>query len=90
MGVNPWGYLLKISHSYNYLGISSNYNGSFKVAQKELHDKGTKAMFNLIGKCRKLDSSIDIQTKLFNSLVKPIVLYGAEVWGKQSTYICNQ
>ena len=70
--------------------ISSNYNGSFKVAQKELYDKGTKAMLSLIGKCRKLDLPIDIQIKLFNSLVKPIVLYGAEVWGSQNTYLCNQ
>ena len=73
-----------------YLGILSNYNGSFKVAQKELYDKGTKAMFSLIGKCRKLDLPIDIQIKLFNSLVKPIVLYGAEVWGSQNTYLCDQ
>ena len=63
------GYLLKTSHSYNYLGILSNYNGSFKVAQKELYDKGAKAMFSLIGKYRKLDLPIDIQIKLFNSLV---------------------
>ena len=63
---------------------------SFKVAQKELYDKGTKAMFSLIGKCRKLDLPIDIQIKLFKSLVKPIGLYGAEVWGSQTpTYVTN-
>ena len=47
--------------------------------RREFYDKGTKAMFSLIGKCRKLDLPIDIQIMLFNSLVKPIVLYGAEV-----------
>ena len=77
------GYLLNISHSYNYLGILSNYNGSFKVAQKELYDKGTEAMLSLIGKlCRKLDLPIDIQIKLFNSLVKPIVFNSRPLWPK--------
>ena len=47
------GYLLKTSHSYNYLRILSNYNGSFKGAQKELYDKGTKAVFVLIGNVKK-------------------------------------
>ena len=47
-------------------------------------------MFSLTGKCRKLDLPIDIQIKLFNSLVKPIVSYGAEVWGSQNTYLCDQ
>ena len=61
-----------------------------QLIKKELYDKGTKAVFSLIGKCRKLDLPIDIQIKLFNSLVKPIVLYGAEVWGSQNTYLYDQ
>ena len=84
------GYLLRTLHSYDYVGILSNYNGSFKLAQNELHDKGTKAISSLIGKCRKWDLPIDIQIELFNSLVKSIVLYGVEVWGSQNTYLCDQ
>ena len=78
------GYLLKTPHSYNYLGIIINYNGDFKVAKGALWS-GTKAMFSVIGKCRNLYLHIDIQIKLFNSLVKPVVLYGAEVWDSQNT-----
>ena len=47
-------------------------------------------MLSLVGKCRKLDLPIDIQITLINSLVKPVVLYGAEAWGNQNTYLCDQ
>ena len=65
-------------------------NGSFRVAQKERCDNGTKAMFGVIGRCRKLDLPIDIQIKSFNSLAKPIVLYGAEMWSSENIFLCDQ
>ena len=34
-------------------------------------------------KAKNLDLPIDIQTKLFESIVYPILLYGSEVWGFQ-------
>ena len=72
---------LCVVFSYTYLGVSINYNGRFKIAQKDLYDKASRAMFGLIAKCRKLKLPIDISMKLFNSVVKPIMLYGCEVWG---------
>lgn len=72
---------LEVVKTYQYLGIVFNYNGHFKVAQKDLCDKATRAMFSVIGKGRKLGLPIDILIKLFDCVVKPIILYGAEVWG---------
>ena len=37
-------------------------------------------MCGLIAKCRKLKLPVDISIKLFNSVVKPIILYGCEIW----------
>ena len=38
-------------------------------------------MFGLLTKSTKLNLSIDIQCKLFEQLVIPILLYGSEIWG---------
>ena len=40
-------------------------------------------MFALLKKSRSLSLPMDIMLKLFNVLVKPVVLYGAEVWGSE-------
>ena len=36
---------------------------------------------SLLRKSRNMQLPIDIQIELFNKLVKPIILYGCEVWG---------
>lgn len=74
---------LDVVKSYKYLGIIFNYNGSFKIAQKELADNAVRAMFSVLAKGRKLGLPIDIMLKLFDHTVKPILLYGSEVWGSQ-------
>ena len=40
-------------------------------------------MFALLKRSRNLSLPIDIMLKLFNVLVKPVVLYEAEVWGSK-------
>ena len=72
---------LEIVFDYNYLGVTFNYNGRFRVAQKNLYDKASRAMFGLIAKCRRLFLPIDLRLQLFDSVIKPIVLYGSEIWG---------
>ncbi len=81
---------LEVVFSYTYLGITTNYNGKFKVTQKDLYDKASRAMFGLISKCRRLHLPLDIQMKLFDSVVKPIMLYGCEVWGPYSSDVANK
>ena len=72
---------ISIVKNYVYLGILFDASGSYKSAVKLLREKGDKVIYkirNMIG-----HHSLDVKTnlKLFNSLVKPILLYGSEIWG---------
>ena len=73
--------LLEHVSSYKYLGITFNFNGKFNNGVKELKDQGRRAMFSLLQKSRHLNLDISVQIELFNSLVRPIITYGCEVWG---------
>ena len=42
-------------------------------------------MFSLLRKSRQLQLPIDIQLQLFDVLVKPVLLYGCEVWAHEGT-----
>ena len=73
--------LLEHVSSYKYLGITFNFNGKFNNGVKELKVQGRRAMFSLLQKSRHLHLDISVQIELFNSLVRPILTYGCEVWG---------
>lgn len=73
--------IIDIVDDYKYLGIIFQYNGKFSRAQKHLYDQASKAMFSLIAKSRKFSLPIDLQLELFDSLVRPILTYGCEIWG---------
>jgi len=73
--------LLEVVYDYTYLGITMSYNGTFKLAIKNLYDIANRAMFELLKKGRSLLLDIDVMLKLFDSTVLPILLYGSEVWG---------
>lgn len=47
-------------------------------------------MFSILTQIKKLCLSIDIQLQLFDSMVKPILLYGSEVWGSENNSIIFQ
>ena len=47
-------------------------------------------MFSLLKKARNLSFPLDIMLKLFNVIVKPVVLYGAEVWGSENCDILER
>ena len=47
-------------------------------------------MFALLKKSRNLSLSMDVMLKRFNVLVKPVVLYGAEVWGGEKCDILER
>jgi exonuclease III len=75
---------LEVVGQYTYLGIIFNFNGKFKNAIERLENQATKAMYALLHKARKLCLPVDIQIQLFEAMIKPIILYGSEVWGYQS------
>ena len=58
-----------------------NFNNTFAKAMKKQLDQGRRPQFSMLIKARNLDLPIDIQIKLFESIVCPILLYGSEVWG---------
>ena len=75
------GKQLEVVYKYDYLGITLNFNGAFKLAIKKMYDTASRAMFALLKKARSLNLDIDTQLHLFDSTVLPILLYGCEVWG---------
>ena len=81
---------LDVFDHYKYLGLNCNFDGKFTVAKKELYDKGNRAMFSLLHKSRQLRLPIDIQLKLLDVLVKPVLLYGCEVWAYEDTDILEK
>ena len=73
---------LDIVDEYPYLGIIFTPSGSFAKATASLCDKARKAYFSF----RKHDRSpVHISMKFFDTLVKPILLYGCEAWAITSS-----
>ena len=81
---------LDVVNDYNYLGVTFNFNAKLNVAKQSLYQKGCRSMFDLLKRIKSLSLPPDIALKLFDTLVKPVVLYGAEVWGCENCYIVNK
>ena len=75
---------IEIVDYYNYLGLNLNCNGTFKLARTKLIEQANKALFVLYKKIRNISLPIDIQLKLFDQLIQPILLYGCEIWGYEN------
>ena len=58
-----------------------NYNGNYCTAKKRLIDQANKDLYGLYYKLRNLTIAIDLQLKLFDSLIAPILVYSCEIWG---------
>ena len=65
--------------NFKYLGLEFSHDGNYDLAKRELYKRGLKAYF-------KLSSSLNPRPKpylilhLFDHIIKPILLYGCEVW----------
>ena len=81
---------LEVTDQYKYLGLIFNFNGKFTNAKKLLYDKGTRAMFALLRRGRQLQLPVDIMIHLFDTLVKPVLLYGSEIWAHEGTEILEK
>ena len=75
------GKQLDIVDKFNYLGITFTKSGSFLNAKKDRVSKGTQAMYSVLKKGRLNNLSIECQLDLFDKIVKPVLLYGCEIWG---------
>ena len=71
--------LIECVTSYCYLGVMFNQNGSFKVALNELRKKSLRALFSMKRSIIKNSLSTKSLFILFDTLVKPVLLYGCQV-----------
>ena len=76
--------MIAITNNYKYLGLLFTSNGSFLSARKQLAEQAKRAMHSVLAQSRALNLPLDLQLKLFDHTVVPILLYGAEVWGHES------
>ena len=65
--------------SFKYLGIEFGYNGDDSLSKSDIYKRGIKAYIKLIRTLNPLPKP-SMSLHLFDHLVKPILLYGCEIW----------
>ena len=74
-------HLLTETKEYNFLGTLINAKGQFKRSVEELSKKGMKVIFALRNRFSNFQSlPISLSCKLFDTLIRPILLYNCENW----------
>ena len=67
---------------YVYLGIVYTPSNNFRTAQKELYKKECKTLFSHLSVINvHTGAQISTVKKLFDALVRPVLLYNSEIWG---------
>jgi hypothetical protein len=86
------GAQIETTNSYCYLGIEMSNTGSFHRATDALYNKSLRALFSLYSaiSINSDEPNTKLYLKLFDSLIKPILLYGSEVWGPQINQTNNK
>ncbi len=70
-------------HTYKYLGLEISSNGSMHLAQDRLAKQGLKAWFYIRNNLYSAKVwPVNVFIKSFDTVVKPIILYGSEIWGQ--------
>ena len=77
--------MIECVNKYKYLGIILSASGIFKEARNALYNKALKVCFKLYKDLKSKDPSIKTLLHLFDHIVKPILLYGGEIWGLLTT-----
>ena len=76
------GILINSCTEYTYLGSVFTPGNTFKKNQIMLFKKACRAFFGFLREINPtLGAEASVIYKLFNSLVSPILLYNAEIWG---------
>ena len=93
---NPFKFgsnVVDVVEDYVYLGVTFNYNGKFNKAKSRRVLLAKKASYSLKAKVKQHNLDVDVFTDLFERLVTPVLLYGSEIWGYESTeqlqIMCN-
>ena len=81
---------IEIVKEFNYLGVLFSRTGTFSPEIKYNAQKAANAMYEVLRKERRFNMSVKCQIDLFNKLIKPILLYGSEVWGFSNTDVIER
>ena len=81
---------LEIVNQYKYLGVYFSKSGSFLNARKHIAAQAQKALYLLYTRNNNLHLPIDLQLKLFDNTVLPILTYACEVWGFENLQILER
>ena len=71
--------IVEITDKYKYLGIYFSQTRIFLAARKHIIEQARKAMFLLYCRIDNLNLPIDLQLKLFDHTVLPILTYACEI-----------
>lgn len=81
------GHMVAIKPEYTYLGLLFHQHKGVHTAPDRLATAGRGAMFALLTKLRQHQlTQFDFTFRLFDSLVTPVMSYGAHVWGPELSY----
>ena len=81
---------IELVDQYKYLGTLFNKSGSFIHAKKYASEQARKAMYLLFMRANNLDLPIDLQLKLFDNTVLPILTYSSEIYGYSNIEIIER
>ena len=82
--------VIEIVDKYKYLGVWFSQSGSFLNTRKHIKQQAKKAMILLFTRIDNLDIPLDLQLKLFDHTVLPILTYSCEVWGYENLDIIEK
>ena len=77
-------------NTFKYLGVIFNKNGRFTDAIKDNINKARLAMYSLRRTFKEKHIPIDCQIDIFEKIIEPILLYGAEIWGFENTTLIEE
>jgi ribosomal protein S5 len=81
-------FIIEIVNEFNYLGILLNRTGNFNKAITKQAEKAKQAMYEVLKRGRTHNLSVECQLELSDKMVKPILLYGSEIWGYSKNIDC--
>ena len=72
--------IIEIVDHFKHLGVYFSKSRSILLARKHVTEQARKAQHLLYKGIRNLNLPIDLQLKLFDHTIVPILTYGSEIW----------
>jgi hypothetical protein len=70
----------EIVDSYSYLGLIFKYNVNYNERRTKLAHQAQRSLFSIYNSIRNKYIPIDLQLKIFDAMVEPILGYGSKIW----------